>query len=90
MGVSGQLYHIPLPSASGPVELADVDLRLDEGPNAMGNISATTFAGRVVGDNIMELIDVELYGLKLTAGSPTVFCISMDIDLREAGTSKMR
>ena len=40
----------------------DVDLR--DGPASdMGNTSATTFAGKVVGDSITESIDVELYGL---------------------------
>ena len=64
MGISGQLYHVPLPSGT----VLNVDLR--EGlAGVMGNISATTSAGNVVGDNIRvaELIDVELYGLKLIA-----------------------
>ena len=57
MGVSGQLYHLPLPS--GEPTVTDVDLR--DGPAIdMGNTSATTFAGRVVGDGITELNEVVL------------------------------
>jgi hypothetical protein len=68
MGVSGQLYHLPLPSEAEPVAM-DVDL-LDGPASGTGNTSATTFAGKVVGDSITELLDIELCGLKLIAGSP--------------------
>jgi hypothetical protein len=54
----------------------------------MGNISATTFADRVVGDSITELFEVELYGMNLSAGSPIFSRASMLIDLREGTPSK--
>ena len=90
MGVSGQLYHLPLiPSGADP-EAMDVDLR--EGrASASGNTSATTFAGKVVGDSITELNDIELYGLKLVAGSILSWpSITIVADLKEPGTSKTR
>lgn len=90
MGVSGQLYHLPLPSGAEPVAM-DVDLR--DGPASasdMGNTSATTFAGKVVGDSITELIDVELYGLKLIAGGKIFSWESIVADLKEPATSKTR
>ena len=48
--------------------MIDVDGR--KGPGDMGKIFVTTFAGRVVGDNIKELIDIELCG-NLSAGNLT-------------------
>ena len=91
MGVSGQLYHLPLPSGAEP-ETMDVDLR-DGRASGMGNTSATTFAGKVVGDldSITELNDVELYGLKLIAGISSAFSwASMVADLKGPATSKTR
>jgi hypothetical protein len=86
MGVSGQLYL--LPSGAEPTAI-DVDLRdgLD-----MGNTSATTSAGKVVGDtgSITEPIDIELYGLKLIAGNPIISWPSILADLKGLETSKTR
>jgi hypothetical protein len=94
MGASGQLYHLPLPSGAEPAA-TDVDLRVGRaGVSDMGNTSATTFAGKVVGDSITELNDIELYGLKLIAGSMIFSCTSIVADLNESrngpATSKMR
>lgn len=51
MGISGQSYHIPLPSGPEPAAIA-AD-RLERGN--MGNISPTSCTGKVVGDSITEL-----------------------------------
>ena len=63
----------------------DVDLRdgLD-----LGNTSASTSAGKVVGDSIgiAELIDLELYGLRFIAGS-TISWVSLVADLKGLATS---
>jgi hypothetical protein len=67
MGPSEKLYHLPLPSGAEPaavdVPLA-VDLRDGRAGGFMENTSATTFAGRVVGDRdsmaASELLDTEL------------------------------
>ena len=92
MGVSGQLYHLPLPSGAEPAATADVDLR--DGPACdVGNTSATTCADKVVGDSVAELNEVVLYGLKLIAasGGPTFSWVSIVADLTKgppAATSK--
>ena len=91
MGVSGQLYHLPLPS--GEPAVTDVDLR--DGPAIdMRNSSATTSAGRVVGDGITELLnEVVLRGLRLIAacGSPILFSwVSIVEDLKGPTTLKKR
>lgn len=85
MGVSGQLYHLPLPSEVEP-EAMDVDL-LDGPASGTGNTSATTFAGKVVGDTITEFFDMELYGLKLIAGSPIFSWASTVTDLKGTTSS---
>ena len=89
MGVSGQLYHLPVPSGTDSEPIAvDVDLR--DGPTSdMWNTSATTSAGKVVG-NGTEPIDVELHGLKLMAGSPIFSWASIVTDLKGSATSKTR
>ena len=66
MGVSGQLYNLPLPSGAARPAAWDVDLRDGCGS---GSTSATTFGGKVVGNCITEVNEVELYGRKLIAGS---------------------
>ena len=72
MGASEKIYRLPLPSGA---ELAamDVDLRVGRA-SVVENTSATTSAGNVVGDCIVELLDIELYGLELVAvNDSTVF-----------------
>jgi hypothetical protein len=68
----------------------DVDLR-DGFASGTGNISATTSAGNVVGDStgITELLDIELRGLKLIAGSPIFSWVSIVTDLLGT-TSRVR
>ena len=71
MGVSNQLNNLPVPSGAVPAAV-EVDLR--DGPatdSETSNTSATTSAGKVVGESITEPDDIELRGLKLIAGSPT-------------------
>ena len=85
MGVSGQLYHLPLPSGAEPA-VTDVDLR--DGPASnTGNASATTFAGKVVGDSITGLRGPKLFA---ASGSPIFSWVFMVTDLKgpPATTSK--
>ena len=65
-----------------------VDLR-DGRAGDMGNTSATFSAGKVVGDGITDLNDVELYGLKF-AGSIIFSWPSIVADLKAPTTSKTR
>lgn len=92
MGLSEQLYHLPLPSGADTTAMV-VDLRDSDG-RALGNSSATLSAGKVVGDSdsITELNEVELFGLKLIAGNPKISWPStgIDPDLKEPATSKAR
>ena len=57
----------------------------------MGNTSATTFAGKVVGDSISitEVIDDELYKPKFIAGSPISWA-SIVADLKGSATLETR
>ena len=75
---------MPLPSEAEPAVM-DVDLRdgLD-----LGNTSASTSPGKVVGDSIgiAKLIDLELYGLRFIAGSTTSW-VSLVADLKGLATS---
>ena len=89
MGVSGELYTLPLPSGAAKLATWDMDL---QGDRVCGNTSATTSAGRVVGDSITELNEVELYGRKSIAGSIFKFsCPSIveDLEGSQAATSKV-
>ena len=82
MGVSK--YNLPVPSGAAKPAAGEVDLR--DGCDS-GNTSATTFAGKVVGDCITELNEVELYGRKLIAGS--IFsCPSIVEDVKGPATSE--
>lgn len=62
----------------------------------MGNTSATTCAGKVVGDRITEFNEFVLYGLKLEliaatgSGSRSFSSGSKVEDLKGLATSKMR
>ena len=66
MGVSGELYTLPLPSGATKLATWDIDLR---GDRVSGNTSATTSAGKVVGDRFTGFNEVELFGRKLIIGS---------------------
>ena len=87
MGVSGQLYHLPLPSDAEPPAMK-VDLR--DGPASdMGNTSATTFAGKLVGDSItVWFTELNEGGLELIAGSTIFSWVSKVADLKGVGTLK--
>ena len=65
-----------------------LDLR-DSRATDIGNTSATTFAGKVVGDSIMEPNDVKLYGLKSIAGSTIFSWASKIADLQRPAISKI-
>ena len=67
-----------------------MDVELPDGRDTgIGNTSATTSAGKVVGDS-MELNDLELYGLVSIAGSTIFSWASIATDLKLPTTSKIQ